>query len=830
MPDNKDTIYFAGRNIDRKEFVRRAQEKAGAWMNYQGLQGDERADFVNSFNDILQGIVDGKYTVSEFGKIQGLSDTNYQYKQYNGERAEGKPTIFSSRRRGFNPNQNVETFLNGIANAISENSSETSTKRGKKWNKSMMYNRITTSIFGEGNVPTEDKLPESQQLLTWANKYDPISNGTRSVSGRRQYIKNELQKYIDDLNNGVYNISDEDKQNELNRINEIINGGDFELGRVAPWLTHLFFTGENYLTPQSKEEVEKQRKVDELTQKISDYGSYTNVNDINPLAGTEEGERLEKQRAYSKFDKEVNNMRLPLQNNVTFRERTFTMPGNDIYKLSENELKRINLNRTLEKYDNVPLPSSLPLVNNKLLNNKYNDVVYQILNTNSIQFGNEKYYPDWETGTLYVIEFDLNNNMKVTPIKLADAIVKAKQQSPELYELLFQSKKQYDSQKSIFKKGGILKASDGNPAPKVNKPKEGDKPDDKPIEGDLGYLEGVLGEETPDDKTIRWFTDPGDTSKEFDINPTDRFITFLENYKTNKGKLINRNIFRVLNAVRGFHASPPMEHYKQYTSKPLEDAERENEARYNQLGALQSRSTANSGLAHAAQINSRKQITAANNPLKQQQATETRASIDKEIEVGNKNYMYRHEVGEANRKGDVALHNTRLHMLADLLNKNGNIDLKNIAAQQYGLAVNAEKNYTRDLHYAVNTDPVVYSLRNRYQQLIDKGTNLTEDEKKEKSELPIQIRRAQQEVAQRYDATHIAPTGTPYAGFGWRYNLPLNYFYFANGGKMYAAELEKTRRYYMKAFNEMLKHQADHQFKDSRAALAYYRKLFMQSK
>ena len=34
----------------------------------------------------------------------------------------------------------------------------------------------------------------------------------------------------------------------------------------------------------------------------------------------------------------------------------------------------------------------------------------------------------------------------------------------------------------------------------------------------------------------------------------------------------------------------------------------------------------------------------------------------------------------------------------------------------------------------------------------------------------------------------------------------------------------------MKAFNEMLKHQADHQFKDSRAALAYYRKLFMQSK
>ena len=747
MPDNKDTIYFAGRNIDRKEFVRRAQEKAGAWMNYQGLQGDERADFVNSFNDILQGVVDGRYTVSEFGKIQGLSDTDYQYKQYNGERAEGKPTIFSSRRRGFNPNQNVETFLNGIANAISENSStDVASKKGKKWNKSMMYNRITTSIFGEGNVPTEDKLPESQQLILWANKYDPVSDGTRSVSGRRQYIKSELQKYIDDLNSGVYNISDEDKQNELNRINEIINGGDFELGKVAPWLTHLFFTGENYLAPQSRED---QQKVNELEQKISNYAAYTNINDTNPLAGTEEGEKLEKKRAYSKFDKEVNNMRLSSQSNVAFKERTFTIPVNNNYKLNEDELKRISLNRTLEKYDNAPLLPLSSVKNNK----KYNDAIYQILNTNSIQFGSEKYYPDWETGILYVIKFDINNNMKVTPIKLTDAIVKAKQEAPDLYEQLFQSKKQYDSQKSIFKKGGILKAKNGNPAP--------DPEDNKPVEGDLGYLEGVLGEENPEDRTTRTFIDPGDFGREFDVNPTDRFITFLENYKINKGKFINRNIFRVLNAIRGFHASPPMEHYKQYTSKPLEDAERENEARYNQLGAVQARGTANSGLAHAAQINSRKQTTAANNPLKMKQADETRASIDKEIEVGNKNYMYRHEVGEANRKSDVALHNARLHMLADLLNKNGNIDLKNIAAQQYGLAVNAEKNYNRDLHYAINTDPVIYNLRNRYQQLVDKGTNLTDEEKKEKSELPSQIRRAQQEVAQRYDATHISPTGTP---------------------------------------------------------------------
>ena len=820
MPENKDTIYFAGRNIDRKEFVRRAQEKAGAWMNYQGLQGDERADFVNSFNDILQGVVDGRYTVSEFGKIQGLSDTDYQYKQYNGERAEGKPTIFSSRRRGFNPNQNVETFLNGIANAISENSSETSTKKGNKWNKSTMYNRITTSIFGEGNVPNQAYLPQSQQLISWANKYDPVSNGTRSVSGRRQYIKSELQKYIDDLNNGVYNISDEDKQNELNRINEIINGGDFELGKVAPWLTNLFFTGENYLTPQNIEESKQKQDYQNFLNGVEGYN--------NPYqAGTQEYETAEKARAYNLFDQYKSDFQ---SNETLFSIVKSKREAPDQYK---ETIKKANIYKLLNQCKELITTFKENSISGRqnpksLIKNmeKFNDAIYNYYLSKSIKFGDNYYYVDWDNGILHVLE-SKGDKFKISLHNLSEAIAVAKQKSPDLYEQLFQSKKQYDSQKSIFKKGGILKARGGAPAPKSDD-SEGNP--NKPVEGDLGYLEGILGEETPEDRSIRWFDDPGNTSREFDINPTDRFITFLENYKTNKGKLINRNIFRVLNAIRGFHASPPMEHYKQYTSKPLEDAERENEARYNQIGAIQARNTSDAGRAHAAQINSRKQITAANNPLKQQQAVETRASIDKEIETGNKNYMYRHEVGEANRKSDVALHNARLHMVADLLNKNGNIDLKNIAAQQYGLAVNAEKNYTRDLHYAVNTDPVVYNLRNRYQQLIDKGTNLTDEEKKEKSELPSQIRRAQQEVAQRYDATHIAPTGTPYAGFGWRYNLPLNYFYFANGGKMYAAELEKTRRYYMKAFNDMLKHQADHQFKDSRAALAYYRKLFMQSK
>jgi hypothetical protein len=52
MPNENNkpkTIHFAGRDLDRNDFVRLAQSKANQWMDYQMLQGDERTDFMNSF-------------------------------------------------------------------------------------------------------------------------------------------------------------------------------------------------------------------------------------------------------------------------------------------------------------------------------------------------------------------------------------------------------------------------------------------------------------------------------------------------------------------------------------------------------------------------------------------------------------------------------------------------------------------------------------------------------------------------------------------------------------------------------------------------------------
>jgi hypothetical protein len=90
----------------------------------------------------------------------------------------------------------------------------------------------------------------------------------------------------------------------LNRINEIINGGDFELGKVAPWLTNLFFTGENYLTPQNIEEAEKQRQSDTL--KLNQEAYERGDEGIKNLAeaGSEEYNKAESARAHSLFDKQ----------------------------------------------------------------------------------------------------------------------------------------------------------------------------------------------------------------------------------------------------------------------------------------------------------------------------------------------------------------------------------------------------------------------------------------------------------------------------------------------------------------------------------------------
>jgi hypothetical protein len=109
----------------------------------------------------------------------------------------------------------------------------------------------------------------------------------------------------------------------------------------------------------------------------------------------------------------------------------------------------------------------------------------------------------------------------------------------------------------------------------------------------------------------------------------------------------------------------------------------------------------------------------ANTPLISKQADDTRASIDKENEVAQKNNLYRHEAGEKNRQSDVALWNTRRHMLAELFSKNGALDVNNIMSRQYGTALNAERNYNRDKLYTIQNDSKVRALQSQVDALTE---------------------------------------------------------------------------------------------------------------
>lgn len=828
MPEKENqikTIRFAGKDIDRNEFVRRAQAKTNQWMDYQMLQGDERTDFINSFNEVLQGIVDGRYSVSEFGKIQGIPSYENTYKERNGQRTDGKGTILSGRRIGFNPYTNVETYLNGVANSL-KNIEQPAANKGKKWSNKTIISRISDAVFGEGN--NQDPDENSAQLLAWANQYDPLNNGVRGTAGRKQFIREELNKYRDALMSGYYDISDEDKAAELDRINALSGDlNDFELGRIAPWMTHFMFTDETYMPPEQKVE---QTRLDSYRNFINNGGTNP-IDELTDPAGHKWLNEHRLQKVYSDFEQYSSPNKL---------SDSFTKPEPIIY----NKKK---INEIAEEPDvlNAILSKSLSEIG---LGNfsDYDSYIIYYFNKNGTKLGNKSYIPDWEKGLLGILD-NSNGQYSFSMMNLSDAI---KDADKSLKEYLFKSYMKYNNTNiPISKNGGVLKALRGMSVPDVPEvpetPQQTPTQTTPPTNTPTNTLEsgstddsreiGEIGTD-PEDLTIPTNGETGRTpQKKFGVNPSDAYITWLENLKLSRAKQINQNVYNIMSRVRNFHATPVMEHYKQYTSKPLEDQIARNNADFNNMGNMAAAGTSDQGAAHAYQINYKRQSASANNPLVTKQADDTRASIDKENETAQRNNLYRHQVGEKNRQSDIALYNTIQHMLAELYSKNGNIDVNNIQTRQYGTAVNAEQNYNRDRTSTIWNDPAVAAARDEINRLKAKrysGEEWTEQDKQDLLRANHEYQQALETATSNYDSGHITPTGTPYSGFGYMYGIrPSNPFpAYAKGGKMAEAEKEKTKRAYAKMFSEMMKMDMNHQFKTNRDAYNYYRKLFMQSK
>ena len=219
---NKKIISFAGRNIDQDEFIRRAQAKAVDWMDYQGLQGNERQSFLDNFNEKIRKIANGDTSTSDY-EIKAV-DSN------------------KNLRKGFDPNSNVDTYLNGIASAMPETKSEEKANL-LPFNKNTMDQYISNSIFGEGHALSAD------QLNAWADAYDKYTEGKpRSTEKRIEFINQQLAQYKQDLLDGKYNISEEDRDKEIAKVDELLRTDikDWERTKVAPWMTNLLFTGPKY--------------------------------------------------------------------------------------------------------------------------------------------------------------------------------------------------------------------------------------------------------------------------------------------------------------------------------------------------------------------------------------------------------------------------------------------------------------------------------------------------------------------------------------------------------------------------------------------------------
>lgn len=218
----KKTINFSGKVIDQDEFIRRAQEKAVAWMDYQGLQGAERQSFLANFNNKIRSIATGQ---------EDANDTEIVAVETN------------KVRNGFDPGASVDTYLNGIAGAMPESKTDENKPALLPYNANTMGKYIQDSIFGEGHEVSE------AQLNAWADAHDPYTKGQdRSTAARNQFINQQLLAYRQDILDGKYDMSEEEKKKEIANIDKLtsIDTQYWEKTKIAPWLSNLLFTTEKY--------------------------------------------------------------------------------------------------------------------------------------------------------------------------------------------------------------------------------------------------------------------------------------------------------------------------------------------------------------------------------------------------------------------------------------------------------------------------------------------------------------------------------------------------------------------------------------------------------
>lgn len=904
MPEENNkpmTIRFAGREIDAHDFVDLATKKAVQWMDYQQLQGDERTDFIKSFNEVLQGIVDNKYEISEFGKILGLPETSNYYTEHDGTKKDGEGKWYNRKRVGFNPYGNVETYLNGIARLAKEYKAPDTTPGKKAWKKGMLNTLLGNAVFGEGNNQIISK--NTGQLEAWANQYDPIKGGSRTTSGRRQFIiDNVLDPYEKALKAGEYNIDETSLQTELTNIANLrknINS-DFELGKIFPLASHYLFTGERYMTASQKADADLKAKRDTYTSGQAEYSDDLGYS-------TEERTAADQLRQTN------------IDRNRAIEFDNFNKLGT--YAIPESVEYEKGVNHSPEVIDDI-LQRSIPSI---LRDEDW--VAYEFFNNvDAKEINKKRYYPSWDTGDLFIITRDEKNNIHLQVQDLKSAIRTSKVRNQNLYNYLRESWNTWKGYES-YKKGGVLKASLGDPMPHIDPDEEGETTTPTTTSTDAapkstqqitnwtiadplkkdplnpyniqktlnlkidynfnpslnGGLKGPFGQPAPTNTLLSEHplgeyklpevnlpyipkedgksmavprnNETGRGAKNWNTKAkSDYMIDALAFGKGLVADFYNQRVLDKMTSLQAVHKVPLRKEYLMHTSKPIENAIANNNADFNQLGAVQAMGTSDQGDAFARRLAAEKAKHDANNPLVAKQAEMTMTQSDKALENENNNFANLHEVGESNHAADVALHNYNRQQEAEFYSRQGRQRVSQITEQQKGIAESAQKNFERERDYSVynNKDYVeleqainscqeeIFSIDAELKELGQDPTKneaLIKEKEAERNRLVQQARMyaykksaLEQRLLKVYDAEHITPYGFAWGIPGTVYQRvspnPVNYR--KSGGKMELAEKEKTKRMYAKMLFDMMKLDMNHMYKQNRDAYKDYRKIFMQ--
>lgn len=811
MPNQQDseikTIRIAGQDFDANEFARRYQAKVLDYAKHKGYEGEKLQDFLNASNDFINGLYNGTISVSNTGKIQGAVSANYIYKN-------NKKVQPNESGESFNPLSSIEAYANGIAGTM--NPAKAATTK-QDWNSGVLANRIASSIFGN-NIPTD--LSQSEQFLRWANEYDPYnkSTGKRGTDKRVKFIQDQLRIYRDDLVNGMYNISDADRDRELMTIDELLSTGGlntYSLGKLSPWMGNLLYTGNVYKTAE-------QQQADLLQTGNNNYiGLKTRNNVYTP--GTPEFNASEESRQMS-IHKHLS--QYPTQLQAT---STGSFPIVDYSSIDQNELSKLEAIDTPEK---LYVFSKNTDHRNKLIALNYFWSKY--VN----EAGNGSYI-DWKKGIVYLINKE-NNNYKVTKQKLSDFY---NQCDANTKAQLIQM---WDSKIGTLKEGGVLipKGSTGMSA-MFNGPEEEENEEKKNNNNPANPSETVTTATTTNTNNTK--TTPKNTTtddyilgedevlgvdgndeeqpkKHLISNPYNDLSTLYSEIGFGLAKGANYRGASILSGVMPVIKSPFRTEHITHSPFEMLQSKQQQKSYLNNIGAFMAGQTSDVNDAFNMMNKSAGDAIKYGNDIDRSIADYLYASENQHLANENENAKRYWETGEGNHVARMAHHNKLLYNEAELNKKNADLDVKRIQAIQYGLAQKAQLEDEEGLKTAVWSDPDVMEAKKEYDDFSNQYFISQKPEDREAARMAKRkFDQAVEKAKSKYLQSKQQYTG-PYAGPVTRW--------FARGGKTTTIEQEKekTKREYLRSLNRMLHQQSDHFYKRSRAAYDYYRKLMMQSK